>query len=58
MTTKRRKPPAPPRPAHRPPLPDGERLVVATVRVTVEQKAKLRRLGAQRVRQWIDRAKE
>ena len=57
MTTRKRAT-NPKRPAHRPKLPEGEALVVATVRVTVAQKAKLRRLGPQRVRDWIDRAKE
>ena len=46
------------RPAHHPRLPPGEALVVVTLRVTEEQRAKLRRIGAQRVRNWIDRAKE
>jgi hypothetical protein len=55
MTTK------PKRPAHRPTLPPGERLVVLTIRVSEEQKAKHRRLSAKltpKIRRVIDREKE
>ncbi len=46
------------RPPGRPPLPPGERMVTVTVRVTQEQKDKLARIGVQRLRDWLDRAKE
>lgn len=55
MTTK------PKRPAHRPRLPPGEALVVVTIRVTQEQRAKYRRLSAKlgpKIRRVIDREKE
>ncbi len=42
----------------RPALPPGEKLVVVPVRLTDAQKAKLQRIGVQRLRDWLDRAKE
>lgn len=42
----------------RPALPPGEKLVVMPVRLTEAQKAKLQRIGVQRLREWLDRAKE
>lgn len=39
-------------------LPEGERTVVATVRLTPARRAKLRRLGARWLAKAIDRAKE
>ena len=42
----------------RPALPLDEKLVVVPVRLTVEQKAKLRRIGVQRLREWLDRVRE
>lgn len=51
MTTEKRKP-------GRPALPPGQRLVVVPVRLTPEQRDKLRRIGVQRLRDWLDRARE
>lgn len=51
MTEDKRKP-------GRPTLPPGEKLVVVPVRLTQAQKEKLRRIGVQRLRDWLDRAKE
>ena len=42
----------------RPALPPAEKMVVVPVRLTPEQKAKLQRLGPQRLRDWLDRVKE
>lgn len=42
----------------RPALPPSEKLVVVPVRLTEAQKAKLQRIGVQRLRQWLDRCKE
>ena len=42
----------------RPALPLDEKLVVVPVRLTVEQKANLRRIGVQRLREWLDRVRE
>lgn len=42
----------------RPKLPEGERMIVVPVRLTHEQKAKLQRMGVQRLRDWLDRARE
>ena len=42
----------------RPALPPGEKLVVVPVRLTEEQKAKLQRIGVQRLREWLDRVRE
>lgn len=42
----------------RPALPPGEKLVVVPVRLTEAQKAKLQRIGVQRLRDWLDRARE
>lgn len=42
----------------RPALPPGEKLVVVPVRLTPAQKEKLQRIGVQRLRDWLDRAKE
>ena len=44
--------------ARRPALPPGERMVVVPVRLTEAQKAKLQRIGAQRLREWLDRVRE
>ena len=51
MTDDKRKP-------GRPALPPGEKLVVVPVRLTAEQKAKLQRIGVQRMRDWLDRVRE
>ena len=42
----------------RPTLPPCEKLVVVPVRLTGAQKAKLQRIGVQRLRDWLDRARE
>ena len=42
----------------RPALPRSEKLVVVPVRLTVEQKAKLQRIGVQRLRDWLDRVRD
>ena len=42
----------------RPALPPGAKMVVVPVRLTEAQKAKLQRIGVQRLRDWIDRTKE
>ena len=42
----------------RPALPPSEKLVVVPVRLTEAQKAKLQRIGVQRLRDWLDKAKE
>lgn len=42
----------------RPALPPGEKLVGVPVRLTEAQKAKLQRIGVQRLREWLDKAKE
>ena len=42
----------------RPALPPSEKLVVVPVRLTEAQKAKLQRIGVQRLRDWLDRTKE
>lgn len=43
----------------RPALPPGEKLVVVVpVRLTEAQKAKLQRIGVQRLREWLDRVRE
>ena len=42
----------------RPSLPPGEKLVVVPVRLTEQQKAKLQRIGVQRLRDWLDRVRE
>ena len=42
----------------RPALPPGEKLVVVPVRLTEAQKAKLQRIGVQRLREWLDRVRE
>lgn len=52
MATEQRKP-------GRPALPPGEKLsAVVPVRMTQAQKAKLQRMGVQRLREWLDRAIE
>lgn len=51
MTDDKRKP-------GRPSMPPGEKLVVVPIRLTPEQKAKLQRIGVQRLRDWLDRRKE
>jgi hypothetical protein len=47
-----------PRKPGRPALPPGEKLVVVPVRLTEAQKAKLQRIGVQRLRDWLDRVRE
>ena len=42
----------------RPTLPPGEKLEVVPVRLSPAQKAKLQRIGVQRLRHWLDRVKE
>jgi hypothetical protein len=51
MTSDKRKP-------GRPALPPGEKLVVVPVRLTPEQRDKLKRIGVQRLREWLDRVRE
>lgn len=51
MNDERRKP-------GRPALPPGKKLVVMPVRLTEAQKAKLQRIGVQRLRDWLDRVRE
>ena len=51
MTDDKRKP-------GRPALPPGAKLVVVPVRLIKAQKAKLQRIGVQRLRDWLDRCKE
>lgn len=41
----------------RPALPPAEKLVVVPVRLTPAQRDKLKALGVQRLRDWLDRAK-
>lgn len=47
-----------PRPTGRPRLPEEEKLKVVPIRLTDAQKAKLIRIGQQRLRDWLDRVKE
>ena len=42
----------------RPTLPPGEKLEVVPVRLSPAQKAKLQRIGVQRLRDWLDRVRE
>ena len=42
----------------RPALPASEKLVVVSVRLTQEQRDKLRSIGAQRLREWLDQVQE
>lgn len=42
----------------RPALPPGEKMVVVPVRLTPTQREKLKRIGVQRLRDWLDRARE
>ena len=42
----------------RPALPPGAKLVVVPVRLTEAQKAKLQRIGVQRLREWLERVRE
>ena len=51
MTDDKRKP-------GRPAMPPGAKLVVVPVRLTEAQKAKLQRIGVQRLREWLDRMRE
>lgn len=51
MTDDKRKP-------GRPALPPGEKLVVVPVRLTEAQKAKLKCIGVQRLRDWLDRVRD
>lgn len=51
MTDGKRKP-------GRPALPPEKKLAVVPVRLTAEQKAKLQRIGAKRLREWLDRVRE
>ena len=51
MTNDKRKP-------GRPALPPDKKLAVVPVRLTAEQKAKLQRIGAKRLREWLDRVRE
>lgn len=46
------------RPPGRPTLPPGEKLLVVPVRLSPAQKAKLQRIGVQRLRDWLDRCRE
>ena len=51
MTNDKRKP-------GRPALPPEKKLAVVPVRLTKKQKAKLQRIGAKRLREWLDRVRE
>ena len=42
----------------RPALPPGEKMVSVSVRMTPAQRERLRRIGPQRLRGWLDLAKE
>lgn len=42
----------------RPALPPGKKMLVVPVRMTRGQKEKLQRIGAQRLRDWLNRVKE
>ena len=42
----------------RPALPPAEKLVVVPVRLTPAQRDKLKRIGVQRLRDWLNRTKE
>ncbi|MCU0924092.1 MAG: hypothetical protein MUF16_27870 [Burkholderiaceae bacterium] len=42
----------------RPALPPADKLVVVPVRLTLAQRAKLKRIGPGRLRQWLDRLRE
>lgn len=42
----------------RPALPPAEKMVVVPVRLTPEQRDKLKRIGVQRLREWLDRVRE
>jgi hypothetical protein len=52
--------PPEPKKTGRPALPPDEKLVVVPVRMTLAQKTKYQRMreGPQRLRDWLDRAKE
>jgi hypothetical protein len=52
------KPAAEPKPIGRPALPDSEKLKVVPVRLNDSQKAKLTRIGHQRLREWLDTVQE
>lgn len=42
----------------RPALPPSEKLVVVSLRLTPAQRDKLKRIGVQRLREWLDRVRE
>ncbi|MDH4051599.1 MAG: hypothetical protein OEU93_08470 [Rubrivivax sp.] len=42
----------------RPALPPGDKMLVVPVRLTPLQRDKLKRLGVQRLRDWLDRVRE
>lgn len=42
----------------RPTKPPGEKMIPASIRLTPGQRDKLQRIGVQRLRDWLDRAKE
>lgn len=42
----------------RPALPPGEKMIPVPVRLTPAQRDKLKRIGAQKLRDWLDRVKE
>ena len=42
----------------RKPLKEGQETVTLSIRLTEAQKAKLQRIGVQRLRDWLDKAKE
>jgi hypothetical protein len=50
--------PPEPKKIGRPTLPPGQKLVVVPVRLTLEQREKLKRIGVQRLRDWLDRVRE
>ena len=49
---------AEPKKTGRPALPPGQKLIPVPVRLSPAQRDKLQRIGAQRLRDWLDRVRE
>ena len=49
---------AEPKKTGRPALPPDEKLVTVSIRLSTAQRDKLKRIGAKRLRDWLDRVKE
>jgi hypothetical protein len=49
---------AEPKKTGRPAKAPGEKMIPVPVRLTPDQRDKLQRIGVQRLRDWLDRAKE